>query len=128
MRKKKAEARPEGQYRELAFWPMKVLWSAGTRTFQEPDLRAHADKLMLTGDFDTGKLLHDLIDSAGGATRLVELKRDLQEVQADLTRAEGIINEARRKTSVLREMLEKAQAPVSQLSALDDVDSVLDRL
>lgn len=48
------------------------------------DLRMKADKLMCNGQFDAGKLLHKLLDTAGKGERLIELQDELEEATSEL--------------------------------------------
>lgn len=71
------------------------------------ELRMKADKLMCNGQFDAGKLLHKMLDTAGKGERLIELQDALEEAEAELRTKERDLDYAEDAARRVQERLDE---------------------
>lgn len=83
------------------------------------DLRMKADKLMCSGQFDEGKLLHKLLDTSKEGNRLVELQDELTEATAELRTKERDLDYAESSVRRVQERLDQFKEDF--MGALDEL-------
>lgn len=71
------------------------------------DLRMKADKLMCTGEFDAGKLLHRLLNMAQSVGQVESLEEELQDVKTEAKDYERDLDYAKDTVTRVQKRLEE---------------------
>jgi hypothetical protein len=104
------------------------VWHPGGQTHSVSELRMKADKLMCAGDWEEGRLLHNLLDHATKAGGVADMEEELDEAREDLREAEKQVRDAEYAVAEARRLLSKLGDSIEdeKLAALlGEVDDLL---